>query len=165
MFRRIRWLVTLLIALTAPAYASSSRLGYDPHADPFAQYQVAIEQARASNRLLLIIAGGDWCLWCHRLQRFLEQNADVHAQLAETFVIMKVYVGAENSNSFFFEQLPRAYGAPHFWVIAPDRTVLTSQSTAPFESGKRGYDKERFLSWVRQWSDARMAERVASRED
>lgn len=165
MIRPTLWLATLLIALAAPAYGGASQLGYDPNADAFEQYHAAIEEARASNRLVLIIAGGDWCLWCHRLHRFLETNTDVHSQLAKQFVVMKVYLGEENSNSFFFEQLPRAYGAPHFWVVAPDRTVLSSQSTAPFESGKRGYDKTRFLTWLQQWDHVRLAGRVAARQD
>ena len=40
----------------------------------------------------------------------------------DTFVVMKVCVGDENYNELFFSQLPQARGAPHFWIIAPDRS-------------------------------------------
>jgi hypothetical protein len=155
--RIITTAAALLLMLTLPAHSGNANLGYDPQADPFEQYQSAIEQARASNKLVLVIAGGDWCHWCHLLNQFLTRNDDVHEKLDDAFVVMKVYIGEENSNDFFFEQLPRAYGAPHFWVISPDRNVLSSQSTAPFERGKKGYHKRRFLEFVQQWEQVRTA--------
>lgn len=154
----------LLMMLAIPAHGGNADLGYDPEADPFEQYQNAIAAAQARNKLVLIISGGDWCRWCHLLNQFMTRNRDVHQRLDEAFVVMKVYIGEDNSNDFFFEQLPRAYGAPHFWVIAPDRNVLSSQSTAPFERGKNGYDKEKFLQFVQHWDEVRIA-RARGRTD
>lgn len=139
------------IAWTAAARAESI-LGYEPKADPFVQYHRAVAQAQAENKLVLIIAGGDWCSWCYRLDRFVKNNDDVRRQLEDTFVTMKVYVGDENYNSFFFSQLPEARGAPHFWVIAPDKRVLSSQPTAELEA-KKGYDKNEFLSFIERWKN------------
>ena len=61
--------------------------------------------------------------------------------LNDTFVVVKVYVGDENYNRDFFSQLPEARGAPHFWIISPQREVLASQSTGEFERDNRGYDR------------------------
>jgi hypothetical protein len=144
-------LVGLISASPLIATARDTRLGYDPGADPFAQYHAAIEQAKAEHKLVLVIAGGDWCHWCHALNRFVTTNSDVDTALHDTFVVMKVYVGDENYNEFFFSQLPEARGAPHFWIISPDRNVLASQSTGSFERGKRGYDKQEFLQFVNDW--------------
>jgi hypothetical protein len=142
-----------LLAITATARAAD--LGYDPEADPFEQYHAAIAEAAASDRLVLIVAGGDWCRWCHVLNRFVTSNEDVERRLNETFVVMKVYVGPGNYNELFFSQLPEAYGAPHFWVVSPDREVLASQSTARLERGKSTYDKASFLAFIDSWSKAR----------
>jgi hypothetical protein len=144
-------LMLLVISSAAVAGGQVERLGYNPSADPFEQYHAAIAQANAEHKLVLVIAGGDWCSWCHKLNRFVTANIDVDAALHDTFVVMKVYVGDENFNEFFFSQLPEARGAPHFWVISPDRSVLASQSTEPFEHGKRGYDKKQFLQFVSDW--------------
>lgn len=81
----------------------------------------------------------------------------VAAALDDTFVVMKVCVGDENYNELFFSQLPQARGAPHFWIIAPDRSVLSSQSTATFEHGKSGYDKQGFLEFIDRWKQQRHA--------
>lgn len=142
----------LLGAVFSTAVASS--LGYDPATDPFDQYHAAIERAQAQNKLVLVVAGGDWCSWCHRLDRFISRNDDVSTALHDAFVVVKVYVGDENYNELFFSQLPEARGAPHFWVISADRNVLASQSTGMFEHGKRGYDKDAFLRFVRHWKGA-----------
>ena len=159
MLRRIAIasLLTLTIATSAVSGVRDERLGYDPGADPFVQYHAAIEQAKAEHKLVLVIAGGDWCRWCHVLNRFVSSNDDVDAALHDTFVVMKVYVGDENYNEFFFSQLPEARGAPHFWIIAPDRNVLASQSTVAFEHGKRGYDKQGFLQFVQGWKNRTVA--------
>lgn len=130
---------------------NAAGLGYDPKADPFEQYHEAVAQAEAQHKLVLVIAGGDWCSWCHALNKFVSRNSDVNAELHDAFVVMKVYVGDENYNDFFFSQLPAARGAPHFWIIAPDRNVLASQSTSQFEHGKRGYDKHEFLAFIEHW--------------
>jgi hypothetical protein len=131
--------------------STANDLGYDPDADPFDQYQQAIEQATSTNKLVLIVAGGDWCRWCHVLNRFVASNDDVEARLNDTFVVMKVYVGPGNFNELFFSQLPQAYGAPHFWIVSPEREVLASQSTAKLERGKSTYDKQSFLAFIEQW--------------
>jgi hypothetical protein len=143
----------MLIAALAgsPRCDAENSLGYDPQADPFEQYHESLVLAERQNKLVLVIAGGDWCRWCYVLERFVASDADVERGLHETFVVMKVYVGFDNYNEMFFDQLPLAKGAPHFWVISPHKEVLSSQSTGGFEAGKRGYDKEAFLAFIEQW--------------
>jgi len=158
MFRQI--LITTAFALAAVAsHASSTRLGYDPQADPFSQYHDAIAQAKSQNKLVLVIAGGDWCSWCHKLDRFISRDTQIDTAVHDTFVVVKVYIGDENYNELFFSQLPPARGAPHFWVISPQQQVLRSQSTAVFEQGHNGYDKAAFMNFTREWAhvDARTA--------
>lgn len=139
------------LALTANVRAAT--LGYDPKADPFEQYHEAIAAAEAQGKLVLVIAGGDWCRWCYVLDRFLSRNDEVKTQLDDAFVVMKVYVGDENYNEDFFAQLPRAYGAPHFWIVSPERVVLASQSTGELERGRNGYDKDAFVSFIQRWKE------------
>jgi hypothetical protein len=151
------WVGALFALLLAATSQASSLLGYDPKADPFEQYHEAIAAAKAQDKLVLIIAGGDWCRWCHALERFVSNDPEVAAQLDDTFVVMKVYVGLDNYNDFFFSQLPPAKGAPHFWVISPEKEVLASLSTGGFEAGKAGYDKAAFLSFIDEWRMRRHA--------
>lgn len=154
------WLAVLLVSLSFQSAAS--RLGYDPGADPFEAYHEAIERADREHKLVLIIAGGDWCSWCHALDRFLERDAEVQRRMDETFVVVKVYVGFDNYNEDFFSQLPAAKGAPHFWVVSPQKQVLASQSTGALEQSSKGYDKAAFLGFVDRWRQYGDRERIAA---
>lgn len=156
MLKRTLIMAAFLAAIAgSPSSGATSNgatsLGYDPQADAFEQYHHAVAQAEAQHKLVLVIAGGDWCRWCHVLNKFMTKNTDIEAALNDAFVVMKVYVGDQNYNEFFFSQLPEARGAPHFWIIAPDRNVLSSQSTSSFEHGKNGYDKHEFLAFIDHW--------------
>ena len=163
---RKMWLAAALVAAALCASAAhAATLGYDPKADPFDQYHDAVGVAGAQGKLVLVVAGGDWCRWCHVLERFIARNADVHARLRDAFVVVKVYVGDENYNEDFFAQLPRAVGAPHFWVISPERVVLASQSTGALERGRNGYDKGEFLEFIAHWKQhASQQHALAARE-
>jgi len=153
----------LFLSLCSAAHGAA-KWGYDPQQDPFDQYQEAVAKAQAEHKLVLIIAGGDWCHWCNVLNRFVSRNADIDASLHDTFVVMKVYVGDENYNEFFFSQLPEARGAPHFWIVSPEREVLSSQSTRAFEK-KSGYDKQEFLQFIDHWKQRSSTERMANVAD
>ena len=143
-------LAALAVSMAAPARAAEE-LGYDPAADPFAQLEEAKTTAAAEHRLILVVAGGDWCVWCHYLNAFIDRNADVGHALEQTFTVVHVNFSPENKNEKFFATLPKAAGYPHFWVLSSDGTLLRSQNTAPLENGNKGYDKSRFVAFVDEW--------------
>ena len=89
--------------------------------------------------------------WCHYLAAFLEREAAIDAGLHDVFVVQKVYVGDENMNPEFFGGLPKAAGAPHFWVLSADGQVLESQDTLPLEDGDKSYDLGKFQAFIERW--------------
>ena len=126
-------------------------IGYDSRANAFEQLDSAVAAAKAGDKLLLLISGGDWCIWCHYLAAFLERETAIDAALHEVFVVQKVYVGDENLNKEFFARLPEAPGAPHFWVLSQGGELLASQDTLPLEDGAKSYDANKFMAFVEQW--------------
>lgn len=143
--------VTLGAGLAAPQ--PKKDIGYDPLANAFEQLDAAVATAAAENKLVLLISGGDWCSWCHYLAAFLERERPLDVALHEVFVVQKVYVGDENMNEEFFARLPKAAGAPHFWVLSSTDEVLASQDTLPLEDGAKSYDRSKFKAFVEQWRD------------
>jgi hypothetical protein len=139
----------LCAAASAPAQVRGNN-GYDPAADPVAALHAGEEQASASGRLVLVEAGGAWCRWCWAIDAFLRNNPDVQAEFDRRFVRVKVYWGDENQNRAFFATLPKAKGYPHFWILSTDGKVIESVNTGTLEDGKDGYDRERFLAFIRQ---------------
>ena len=142
--------IALVLAVTVLG-ATGKDIGYDPKADAFAQRDAAVAQAAADDRLVLLIAGGDWCVWCHYLAAFLERETDIDAALHDVFVVAKVYVGDENRNAEFLASLPTGEGAPHFWVLSAGGEVLASQDTLLLEDGAKSYDRAAFLAFIERW--------------
>jgi len=143
----------VLIA-SACQQAEEPGIGYSPSANPATDLANARTVAASSGRKVLIIAGGDWCRWCHVLYRFLKQNPDVEAEMDKAFVVVKVYYGDDNTNEAFFSTLPEADGFPHFWVLSSNGTILKSISTGGLESGSDDYDRERFRQFIRDANGA-----------
>jgi thioredoxin-related protein len=154
MFRRSSFPAAVLGALLLVASATrAADIGYDPKADPFAIRAAAVKEAQASDKLVLLVSGGDWCIWCHYLYEFIDANDDVDAALHDVFVVAKVYVGSDNMNDKFFATLPKADGAPHFWILASDGELLESQPTVVLEDGKKSYDKAALMSFIGKWRE------------
>jgi len=139
-----------LCAAAAPAQQKKD-IGYDAQANAFEQLEAAAAKADAEDKLLLVISGGDWCKWCHYLAAFLDREAALDADLHRVFVVQKVYVGDENMNKEFFATLPKAAGAPHFWVLSQKGELLASQDTLPLEDGDKSYDRAKFAAFIEQW--------------
>ena len=135
-----------LRAQELPAYS----LGYDPARDPFSDGRDALQLARETDRLVLIEVGGDWCSWCHVLDRFLDRHPAIWSKLHERFVVLKVNVDDSNDNAEFLAAFPPAMGYPHMYVTRNDGSVVHSQDTAEFlRDGK--YSQQRFLAFLDRW--------------
>jgi thioredoxin-related protein len=151
MLRRVLALAAVLTLPFAAVAASGADIGYDPKANPFDALSSAEARAHAEDKLVLLVSGGDWCIWCHYLYEFLDQNDDVDGALHDVFVVAKVYVGDENRNEEFFAKLPKADGAPHFWVLSNTGELLKSQPTVVLEDGKKSYNKAAFMKFIDEW--------------
>jgi thioredoxin-related protein len=144
-----------LVAFATAAEVAAADIGYDPQANAFEQLDAAVAQAAAEDKLVLLISGGDWCIWCHYLAEFLQRDAKLDAALHEVFIVAKVYVGQDNRNTEFFARLPEAAGAPHFWILSATGELLESQQTVVLEDGNKSYDRAAFAAFVERWRKRR----------
>ena len=130
-----------------PAYSQA----YDPGRNPFADGRAALKLAKETRRRVLIEVGGDWCSWCHVLDRFLIEHPFLQVTLNKTFVLLKVNVDETNDNAEFLSAFPRAPGYPHMYITDSDGNILFSQDTAEFlDNGK--YSEQRFRLFLDHWS-------------
>ena len=123
---------------------------YDPKRDPFADGRAAIALATKTNRRILIEVGGNWCKWCHILDKFIKSDKDIESTLHKNFVVLKINVSDENSNEKFLSSFPKALGYPHMYVTEPDGRVIHSQDTAKFLT-KLKYSKKKILGFINRW--------------
>ena len=123
---------------------------YDPQRDPFADGKTAIELAIKTQRRILIEVGGDWCKWCHILDKFIKSDPQLEQVLHNTFVVLKVNVSDENSNKKFLSAFPKTLGYPHMYVTESDGHVVHSQDTGKFLVNLK-YSKNKFLEFLKKW--------------
>jgi thioredoxin-related protein len=104
----------------------------------------------ADGRKILVIAGGDWCSWCHRLDKFIHSNKEISQLLDKTFVVLKVNFSDENKNHEFFKHYPEIKGYPAFIILDVKKQFLASQNTGDLESGN-SYSQEAMLAFINKW--------------
>ena len=135
-----------VFAEALPAYS----IAYDPNRNALQDGRDAIKLAKATNRRILIELGGDWCKWCHKLDRYLNKNPNIKQQLHQTFVLLKVNVSDENDNREFLKVLPRALAYPHMYVTEKNGKLLLSKDmTQFFVNGN--YSAKKFTVFFERW--------------
>lgn len=129
---------------------------FDPGRDPFVDIAVAMERARREQKNVLIHIGGDWCVWCQRLETFICEHPELAELREQRFVTIKVYLSAtEDTNEAFFHQLPPFDGVPHLLIYNARGQMLCSQDTEVFEEDQ-SYNYERVKQFLSRWSNPRL---------
>ncbi|HEY8570612.1 thioredoxin family protein [Microbulbifer sp.] len=148
--------MALALFISAGALAFNDKpynQNYDPKRDPFVDFRLAQQDAHADGKLILIILGGNWCGWCHRLSAFIKKNESLKKNLDETFVVMKLNVSGENNNADFLSHLPEPKGYPYFVIVNHEGKVIGAQNTSGMEEGK-SYSVAKFSRFIDKWRGA-----------
>lgn len=124
---------------------------FDPARDPAQDVAAAVAQAQAQGKRVLVDVGGEWCSWCHIMDRFFAADDEARELRERGFVLVKVNYSPQNKNQAFLSRYPRIAGYPHLFVLGPDGKLLHSQDTGELEAGK-GYDRDKMLGFLRNWT-------------
>lgn len=138
------------VAPFAPASAQSLPERFDPKRDPAADLAAALARAKSEGKRVIVDVGGEWCVWCHILDRFFASHPDLEALRASRFVWLKVNFSKENENRTFLARWPKVAGYPHLFVLDADGTLLHSQDTGALEEGK-SYSVARMRAFLERW--------------
>ncbi len=131
---------------TSPlAVASSAR--FDPMADADRDLQEGITRAKVTRRRVLIEVGGNWCLWCLRMEDFFNANSDLADLRDREFVSVYVSVTPERPNTLALSRFPAVPSYPHLFVLDENGKLLASQDTSELESGT-SYDRYRVETFL-----------------
>jgi len=141
---------TMLFAQGIDSLKKSERIQFDPARNPDKDLQQAIALARNNKRIILDV-GGEWCIWCHRLDKFFDDNADIKKFMDENFIVVKVNFSPDNKNENFLSNYPKIPGYPHLFVLDKDGKFLHSQDTGKLEAGK-GYSKDSVMTFLNKWT-------------
>ena len=156
-------LVTLVVLLASlPAVAQRHRklrtpttyvpvTEYDPKRDAANDITDAIKEAQRTKKHVLLEVGGEWCSWCHRLDKFFLDNPDLMQLRDKNFVTVKINFSEDNQNKEVLSRYPPIGGYPHIFFLDSNGKLLLSQDTSPLESGK-SYNLESRTTVLTNWS-------------
>ncbi len=140
----------VLLSCSKPETNASLPDKYSPERNPGQDLQLAANIASQSGKRIILKVGGEWCIWCHRLDGFIHENKELEEALNQKYVVLKINYSPENKNEAFLAQYPAIDGYPHIFVLESDGTLLHSQNTGDLEQGK-GYDFDRIMAFIETW--------------
>jgi len=123
---------------------------YDPKRDAASDIQDALAEADRTGKRVLLEVGGQWCGWCHTMDRFFEENPSLLELREQYFIMVKINYSPENQNTEALSKYPTIPGYPHLFVLDSNGKLLHSQDTSKLESG-RSYDLDRFVLFLKKW--------------
>ena len=148
--RLLSFILCFLVLACFKNEINTRTTGYDPMKDPFNDLETAISKTTHSGQRIILEVGGEWCIWCHRLEEFINQNGELKEALHKNYVVVKVNYSEENKNEKFLSQYPKIDGYPHIFVLDADGSLLHSQNTGELEAGK-GYDFDKVMTFIAMW--------------
>ena len=162
MFRKLVILIPIMMLVllvnvlgqekaAAPQKTPTTVDRFDPARDAAQDIQNALAEAQQTNKRVILDVGGEWCGWCHALDKFFEQHQEIKKLRDENFVWVKINVSPENYNRKVLLQYPYISDYPHSFVLEQDGKLLCPQSWSAFQLDK-GYDPEKIAAFLRKWA-------------
>lgn len=142
---------------------------FDPKRDPAADLRAAVARAQKENKRIILDVGGEWCVWCVKMDVYFFENKALASFRDDNFIWVKVNFSPENENREFLAGYPAPEGYPHLYVLETDGSLLHSQGTAELEeqpqllirqgeadnrtkNREKSYDIVKFVEFLKRWS-------------
>ncbi|MCK6482682.1 MAG: DUF255 domain-containing protein [Phycisphaerae bacterium] len=139
-------------AADGPAKPKAARTDiYDTKADARALIAAATKKAARDNQRVLIMYGGNWCGWCHKLHDLFRTDKDIARTLLYEYQLVMVDVGRFDKNT----DVAKDYGAdlkagvPFLTVLDGAGKVLANQETGALEKGDQ-HDPAKVLAFLKK---------------
>jgi len=142
-------LILLIVSCSDKPYQFPEN--YDPLRNPFDDLNAAVKVARKSGQRIVLKVGGEWCIWCHRLDDFIKEHPEIDKYLHSNYIFIKINVSKENKNENFLARYPKISGYPHLFVLDSKGEFIHSQDTALLEKEK-SYDAQKIMEFLQQWA-------------
>ena len=140
--------VLLIAALLLGQYTPVAK--YDPGRSAEQDLRNAVAEAQRTGKRILLEVGGEWCSWCHIMDKFFDQNPNLTKLRDTNYVTVKINFSKENENGKFLGQYPKIPGYPHLFVLESNGKLLHSQFTGDLEQGQ-SYNLQKFTKFLEAW--------------
>ena len=160
----MKWLTPLIALLftlplrAAPEYPDKGPDIYDPKANGMEKIALALKQAQAEGKHVLLDFGANWCPWCRKLEHTFETAPEVRERLERNFVVVMIDVNmrhGEKRNADVNEKYgnPIHQGLPVLVVLGADGKLLITRETGALEEGDH-HDPKKVAAFLDRWKPA-----------
>lgn len=146
---RIAGLAAALLAAAATAQEVAPKSEskrpeiYDPRADTTEQLARATAKASRDRTRVLVMFGGNWCGWCHKLHDLFRSDREIAGLLRDEYQLVLVDTEAPGAAELLgrckaaldAEELAKGVGYPFLAVLDAGGSIVTAQRTDPLEEG------------------------------
>lgn len=125
---------------------------YDTKADAKSQIAEALRKAKYDNQRVLLMFGGNWCGWCHKLHEVFKKDKDIARTLLYEYRLVMIDIGRFDKNMDIAEKYGadlKKGGAPFLTVLDADGKLIANQETGPLESGDK-HDNAKVLEFLKK---------------
>ena len=136
-----------------PATSTKKPSIYDAKADAKAQVAAATAKATRENKRVLMMFGGDWCGWCHKLHGLFRTNSEIRRLLSYEYELVMVDTEAPHAPELLEEcsQGQTGVGFPFLAVLDQSGKLLVGQKTDPLEEGDH-HDPKKVKEFLSRWT-------------
>jgi thioredoxin-related protein len=127
---------------------------YDTKADAKQLIAKAVAKAKSENTRVLVMFGGNWCGWCHKLHGTLKSDQGLARTMLYEYQLAMVDTAAPNAAQVMADHKvdPKA-GVPYLVVLDGDGKVLSNQDTGSLEEGDH-HDVRKVQAFLDKWKAA-----------
>ena len=157
---RVLILSVFILFLTAGLYAQNKKVKttaftpvtkFDTTRDAQEDLNAAVAEAKRTNKKVYMDVGGEWCIWCHRLDDFYHSNKDLQSYLNKHYVFVKINFSKENKNEVVLSKFPKIEGYPHIFILDKKGKLVKSKDTGELEEGK-GYNHDKVMEFLKEFA-------------
>jgi thioredoxin-related protein len=125
---------------------------YDKNADANVQLGEATERAKRQNKRVLLMFGGDWCGWCHKLHDLFATNPEIRKLLSYEYELVMVDTKAPHAQELLdvCAQGQSGVGFPFLAVMDASGKLLVGQRTGELEEGDH-HEPKRVKDFLARW--------------
>jgi thiol:disulfide interchange protein len=125
---------------------------YDVKADARVQVEAAQGRAKADGKRVLLMFGGDWCGWCHKLHTLLYEDDAIARLRAYEYELVMIDTKAPNAEGYFktASEGQTGVGYPFLAVLDADGKLLVGQQTDVLEEGDH-HDPAKVKAFLEKW--------------
>ena len=126
---------------------------YDEKADAGVEIASAITSAKKNNQRVLLVYGGNWCGWCHKLHDVFSKDAAIRKILLYDYEVVWIDIGRSDKHMDIVQRYGaeiKKEGVPFLTVLSGDGKLLTNQDTGSLESGDQ-HDRGKVRQFLQKW--------------